>query len=135
MGSTQQTPSGAPDLLPVDVLVIDDDQDARELLASVIARAGYSVVEAENGRDALELLGAVRPEVIFLDICMPIVDGPRFRQEQRRNRDWIRIPTVVMTGANEEMQLDPAVEQTLRKPIHAHDVLGIVRRHCEPHPT
>ncbi len=115
------------------MLVIDDDDDARELLAAIIAKAGYSVVTARSGREALELLHHTRPEVIFLDVVMPDIDGAQFRQEQRRNREWIKIPTIVMTGVAEEPVLDVAVEQTLRKPVRARELLSIVARHCTPH--
>jgi CheY-like chemotaxis protein len=117
----------------VSVLVIDDDDDARELLAEIVANAGYTVATARDGGEALELLRAIRPELIFLDVVMPGVDGARFRQEQRRNKDWIRIPTIVMTGIADEPVLDVAVEETLRKPVRARDLLAIVERHCKPH--
>lgn len=114
----------------VDVLVVDDDPESRDMLAAVIERAGYSVATASDGREGLQLLEAVRPELIFLDVCMPILDGARFREEQRHHRDWLGIPTVVMTGVDDEPQLDPAVAATLRKPVRAADLLALVRQHC-----
>lgn len=114
----------------VGLLIVDDDADAREILADLVRRAGYSVVTAANGREAIEQLRRCRPELILLDVVMPEMDGATFRQEQRRNLDWLRIPTVVMTGAVDEPLLDVAVEDTLRKPVRAKDVLAIVARHC-----
>jgi DNA-binding response OmpR family regulator len=58
------------------------------------------------------------------------MDGPTFRQEQRRHWEWLRIPTIVMTGANEEPMLDIAVEETLRKPVKGAELLALVARHC-----
>jgi CheY-like chemotaxis protein len=118
----------------VAALVIDDDADARALLADAISRSGYSVVTAGDGREALELLQTIRPAVIFVDLSMPIMNGAEFRQAQRHNRAWISIPTVVMTGTTDEPQLDLAVEQTLHKPVHAKQLVEIVRRYAgEPH--
>src|SRR5262249_10932578 len=97
---------------------------------AVIEKAGYTVQTATNGQEGLDLLSTLRPELILLDVCMPIMDGPTFRQEQRRHWNWLHIPTVVMTGANEEPMLDIAVEETLRKPIHTEELLAIVQRHC-----
>ena len=102
------------------------------MLSLVLARAGYTVITAANGREALEVLRTMRPEMILLDVCMPVMDGAQFRQEQRRNRDWLRIPTVVMTGAADEPVLDVAVELALRKPIKSRDLLAIVARHATP---
>lgn len=116
-------------LIPISALVIDDESDARELLATLLARAGYSVMTARDGREALELLNRVRPAVIFVDLWMPVMNGHEFREAQRRNRTWLSIPTVVMTGTSEEPLLDLAIEETLQKPIKAKQVIEIVRRH------
>ena len=117
---------------PVAALVIDDDEDARELLAAIISAAGFSVVTARDGREALEVLARMTPAVIFVDLQMPIMTGAEFRQAQRRDRDWIRIPTIVMTGTGDEPMLDLAIEDTLHKPVRAKTLLDIVRRHASP---
>jgi CheY-like chemotaxis protein len=120
-------------LREISVLVIDDDPEARDMLAAVLENAGYSVATAENGFEALELLHHVRPQLILLDVVMPMCDGAEFRQEQRRNKDWIKIPTIVMTGLAEEPVLDVAVEHALRKPIRGRELLALVDRYCNAH--
>jgi CheY-like chemotaxis protein len=114
------------------VLVVDDDVDTRELLADVLRGAGYLVETAGNGRDALELLqdNLPLPRMILLDIEMPVMNGAEFRETQRKDAQWIRIPTVVMTGSREEPLLDLAVDDTLRKPFTTDDLLSIVARYC-----
>jgi CheY-like chemotaxis protein len=112
------------------VLVVDDDPESRDMIDAVLTRAGYSVATAGDGLEALALLRSVRPELILLDVCMPICDGAQFRQEQRRNRDWIKIPTIVMTGLADEPVLDVAVEEALRKPISSAELLAIAAAHC-----
>jgi two-component system response regulator MprA len=111
-------------------MIVDDDPDARDVLADLIRGQGYSVITARDGGEALHWLHEVRPELIVLDVVMPKMDGLEFRQEQRRNSSWIRIPTIVMTGAAEEPVLDVAVEETLRKPVKLRDVMQFVARHC-----
>jgi CheY-like chemotaxis protein len=118
------------ELPTVSVMIVDDDSDARLVLADLIRSAGYSVVTARNGEEALQWLTEVRPELIVLDVIMPRMDGAEFRQQQRRNPAWIRIPTVVLTGAADEPMLDVAVTDTLRKPVRAVDIMGFVTRHC-----
>jgi CheY-like chemotaxis protein len=115
----------------VSVLVVDDDPDTCDLLGAVLVRAGYSVVTASNGREALAVLRSIRPEMILLDIQMPLMDGAEFRQAQRRSHDLIKIPTVVMTGSKEEPVLDLAVVETLTKPFRTKELLAIVGRHCD----
>ena len=131
MGVVQQSLDSTTSHAPrsVSALVIDDDPEARDMLASLLIKAGFTVATARDGREALDLLRTVRPAVIFVDLYMPIMDGAEFRQEQRRNREWLYIPTVVMTGSDDEPLLDLAVEETLHKPVHAAELLEIVRRH------
>jgi CheY-like chemotaxis protein len=114
----------------VAVLIVDDDEDSREVLADLVRRAGYTVETARDGHEAIDRLHQFRPELIVLDVVMPGMDGAQFRAHQRRNRDWIRIPTVVMTGMTDEPVLDVGVEDTLRKPVRPRDVLALVERHC-----
>jgi two-component system sensor histidine kinase ChiS len=113
----------------VSVLIVDDDEDAREILADLVRRAGYTVVTARDGHEAIEALGHWRPDLILLDVVMPGMDGARFRQKQRQHRDWIKIPTIVMTGKSDEPTLDVGVEDTLRKPISSAVLLDIVAKH------
>lgn len=114
------------------VLIIDDDPDAREMIAALIEREGFTVETAANGQEGLEHLHVLRPDLIFLDVCMPVLDGPRFREQQRHHPEWLAIPTVVMTGAAEEPMLDLAVVETLRKPVRGPQLLALVRAHCRP---
>ena len=118
------------DLTDVAVLVVDDDPDIRDMMSALLTKHGYSVETASNGVEALAMLRVVRPSVILLDICMPMMDGAEFRQAQRRDVRLLRIPTVVMTASNLEPLLDLAVEETLRKPIRARELLRVVRSHC-----
>ena len=125
-----EAPGQSVALRSVSVLVVDDDPEARDMMDAVITAAGYNVVTAANGLEALQLLRVVRPELILLDVCMPICDGAEFRQAQRRNKEWIKIPTVVMTGVEDEPVLDVGVEEALRKPIRARDLRALVGRYC-----
>jgi CheY-like chemotaxis protein len=114
----------------VSVLVVDDDDDTRDMLGVILA--GYSIATACHGREALSLLQSIRPEMILLDIQMPVMDGAEFREAQRRIPELISIPTVVMTGSREEPTLDVGIAATLTKPFGRNALLQIVERHCHP---
>ena len=60
---------------PATILVVEDSADVRELLVSLLTRSGYAVNSAPNGQAALELLAAQRPDLILLDLSMPVLDG------------------------------------------------------------
>ena len=82
------------------VLIVEDDLDTREMLARFLEIAGYQVVLAANGVEALKVLrGGAVASVILLDLMMPVMDGWQFRDEQRRDPSMSHIPVVVVTAA------------------------------------
>jgi len=80
------------------VLVVDDDASIRELLSTVLQDDGYEVVPAANGEDALAVCARWRPDVIVLDLMMPVMDGWTFAKRLRERDD---IPIVVLSAAND----------------------------------
>ena len=117
---------------PVDVLIVDDDVDAADVLAEMLGKLGYSVRTASNGREALTALESIEPCLMLLDLQMPVMDGMEFREAQRRNPELLAIPTVVVTASEMETMLDPAVAATLQKPLRKADLLPIVEQYCSP---
>ena len=101
------------------VLVVDDDADFRQLVRRVLERDGFAVIEAENGRIALDRLGEARPGLVLLDLLMPEMDGFDFVLELRRHAEWREIPIVVVTAkslsAEEHERLNGQVERVLYK--------------------
>jgi CheY-like chemotaxis protein len=79
-------------------LVVDDDEAARMRLASMLGQEGWSVIEAADGRQALERLADVEPDLILLDLQMPVLDGFGFLNELRARPGGMEVPVVVVTG-------------------------------------
>ncbi len=80
------------------VLVVDDEPDIVEYLGTALEDAGFRVLTALDGQEALEIMGREVPDFISLDLVMPRKSGIRFFRELRRNRAWSRIPVMVVTG-------------------------------------
>jgi CheY-like chemotaxis protein len=82
------------------ILIVEDDADVAEAEADVLAAEGYRTAIAANGREALELLReGGRPDLILLDMMMPVMDGWKFREEQRKMATpAARIPVVTITA-------------------------------------
>jgi DNA-binding response OmpR family regulator len=83
------------------VLVVDDDADVRALVCELLARAGYEVSEAPNGREALRLLYDERPDLIVLDVSMPELDGWATLE---RVREVSSVPVVMLSALGAELQ-------------------------------
>jgi CheY-like chemotaxis protein len=82
------------------VLVVDDDVDIRSVVRELLTDEGYQVKTAVNGRDALATLASWRPDVILLDLMMPIMDGWTFLTNQQSSRQLRRIPVIVMSASH-----------------------------------
>jgi CheY-like chemotaxis protein len=80
------------------VLVVDDEEDVREYFAMALEDAGFNVLRAENGNEALERIKAKTPDFISLDLVMPEKSGIRLLYELRQHKEWKRIPFVVVTA-------------------------------------
>jgi CheY-like chemotaxis protein len=82
------------------VLVVEDDRDIRESLVEVLVDEGYGVAAAADGRQALDLLESSRPlpDIILLDLMMPVMNGFQFREEQLQKPEFAGIPVLVVTA-------------------------------------
>src|SRR5262249_29377711 len=80
------------------ILVVDDDAAMREVCRRTLTKAGWQVVEAEDGRAALDCLAEQRPSLILLDLLMPVMDGFGFLKQVRGHERWRAIPVIVVTA-------------------------------------
>ena len=116
------------------ILVVEDDVDVREALATLLETQGYRVLEAENG---LEALGRLRDAdfdvcLILLDLFMPVMNGWTFREEQLRDPTMAAVPVVVVTAdvSARRSGKDLRAEEYLTKPVDFDHLLAVVARHC-----
>ncbi len=93
-----------------DVLVVDDDADTRGRLRHALEKQGWSVAEAQDGRDALEHVARALPRVILLDLSMPVMDGFEFIERLRERPGCGTVPVVVLTS----LSLTPEDRRRLR---------------------
>jgi CheY-like chemotaxis protein len=81
------------------VMVVDDEKDVVELIRFLLERDGHQVVEAFNGREALDRINAgERPDLIILDVMMPEMDGYTFNARLQENDATRRIPVIILTA-------------------------------------
>ena len=121
------------------VLIIEDDVATREMVSRTLEKAGWSVVEAENGRMGLERLRTERPALVLLDLLMPEMDGFEFLEALRGDDRWRDLPIVVITAKTltdaDRKRLNGGVEAIVQKGGHGSDELldqirGLVTAHA-----
>jgi CheY-like chemotaxis protein len=120
------------------ILIVEDDPDVREMLATLLTTEGFHAVGAEDGLEALHLLRIVRhrapemPCLILLDLSMPRLGGNEFRRVQLSDPTVSNVPVAVMSGAVDIEQRAQALGAvaTVAKPIDYDLLLDIVRRYC-----
>ena len=115
------------------VLVVDDDPLLRDLLRRMLEREGYGVIEADNGRGALDHVRSGAVGAILLDLMMPEMDGFEFLEELRREGARPDVPVIVITAreltAEDHRRLNGSVERILQKGAYGRDdLLAEVRR-------
>ncbi len=111
------------------VLVVDDNTTNRKLLRAILAADGHSVVDAEDGLAALEILGREKIDAVISDILMPRMDGYRLCYEIRKNQKLKAIPFIVYTATytsplDEKVALDFGTDKFIKKPTSAADILN-----------
>jgi CheY-like chemotaxis protein len=111
------------------ILVVDDDDDIRNLVAATLSDAGYPVVCAADGLAALEMVGICGLQAIILDMKMPIMDGWAFAKHYHA-RSEAAAPIIVMTAAHDAgaRAREIGAAGCLAKPFDLDDLLAVVRR-------
>jgi CheY-like chemotaxis protein len=113
------------------VLIVEDDADLREMMAQLLTLEGFRAETVANGRDALEYLQrGDRPEIILLDLMMPIMDGWEFRRRQRADPAVADVPVVVLSALDATRATDLDETAFLKKPLDFERLLQLVRRYC-----
>jgi CheY-like chemotaxis protein len=122
---------------PARVLVVEDNEVARQGLAAVLRRDGYEVALAANGEEGLGLLRAgPAPGLILLDMLMPVLDGWHFLERLKRQGPRPLPPIVITTGTNLTLEWarDHGCQGFVKKPIETAALLAEVRRCLAPPP-
>ena len=121
-------PERAPDQRP-DVLVVENDFDARCVLTELLQHQGYEVVTAKDGRAALEMMRrGVRPCVLLLDRMMPRMSGDDLVRAME-GTDLAKISVVVLT-AHPARARDLGVRAVLQKPVDSQALIGVIEQFC-----
>jgi two-component system cell cycle response regulator DivK len=102
------------------ILVVDDENDSREVLKTFLEITGYSVVEAADGYEAVEKALDEHPDLIIMDMAMPLVDGVNSTRTMRRHEELRDVPILGVTGFGsfyKPRAMDAGCTEVLHKPL------------------
>ena len=115
------------------VLIVEDDADLREMMAQLLTLEGFQSETVANGRDALKYLQeGPRPDLILLDLMMPVMDGWEFRKRQQSDPSLADVPVIVLSALDQAQARTSDLDGVafLKKPLDFDRLLELVRRHC-----
>ncbi|HEY8296459.1 MAG TPA: response regulator [Candidatus Baltobacteraceae bacterium] len=113
------------------ILVVDDDRNLRKIITTNLEIAGYAVITAANGAEALELLDGARPDLVLLDVMMPVLDGYETARRIRRHPVNGHVPIIMLTAKSEiddkVIGFDAGADDYMTKPFGPAELLARVR--------
>ena len=114
------------------VLIAEDNAVNRELLRELLETRGYEVLEACDGQEALQMIEQTHPDILLLDIGMPVLDGLAVVQQIRKNPSFATLPVLAVTAyamrGDRENVLNSGFDGYLSKPINARDLANELKR-------
>jgi CheY-like chemotaxis protein len=136
-GKTLQQ-STLPDLSGLTVLVVDDDEDAIEVLTTMMSACGAEVIFARSASDGLEYVAATsRLDVVVTDISMPRIDGYEFTRKIREHPSAARrsVPVIALTGFQQRYVITETFDAFMQKPVDLDRLCAVIKILLERRPA
>src|SRR5438046_5655806 len=115
------------------ILVVEDQPDNRQIIRDMLAPTDYEITEAENGEEALTAVAKQRPDLILMDIQLPIMDGYEATRRIKNNPAWKDIPIIVVTSyalsGDEGKARDAGCDAYVTKPYSPRALLAKIREY------
>ena len=114
------------------ILVVEDEPEIRILVKTMLEKAGYSVVEAEDGEAALRLVNEEEPDLVLLDVMIPCIEGWEVCRRIRENEATRRIPIIMVTVRTTDEDIQRSVEcganAHINKPFDQRELLDTIKK-------
>lgn len=113
--------------MPKKILLADDEEDIRTVIKFFLTKAGYQVVHAMNGQDAVALAAQEKPDLILMDYKMPLIDGAEACRKIKEDARLKHIPILFMTASSMTIPENLQAEKVVSKPFEIEFFLQEVR--------
>ncbi|GET39631.1 MULTISPECIES: response regulator [Microseira] len=124
-------PQNQPDHKKLRILIIDDEESIFEVIEGLLLREGYDLTYVSSGKEALNQIEEIQPDVILLDLMMPEMDGLETCQQIKANQRWCHIPIIMVTALSSKedlaRSLEAGADDFLSKPINSIEMRARVR--------
>ena len=118
------------------ILVIEDQEDNRRILRDLLSSVGYELIEAENGEDGVAAAAAARPDLILMDIQLPLLDGYEATRRIKAQSALSSIPIIAVTSyalsGDEDKARAAGCEGYVTKPFSPRELLAKIREYLPP---
>jgi two-component system cell cycle response regulator DivK len=118
------------------ILVIEDQEDNRRILRDLLSSVGYELIEAENGEDGVAAAAAARPDLILMDIQLPLLDGYEATRRIKAQPALSAIPIIAVTSyalsGDEDKARAACCEGYVTKPFSPRELLAKIREYLPP---
>lgn len=123
----------SPRTILASILIVEDNPDSRDALRALLEAYGYSVIEATNGKEGVGEALRRKPDLILMDIMMPVMDGLQATRELRTNPEFRRVPILALTAlaGSRDVALDAGCDDYLTKPFNVAAMLMTIREWLE----
>jgi two-component system cell cycle response regulator DivK len=117
------------------ILVVDDNQDSRELVVKVLKNRGYQMIEAVDGEDALEKATAENPDLILMDISIPKINGYEVTRRLKSQMNFKNTPIIALTAhamkGDREKAIEAGCDGYISKPINIHEIPDQIKSYLQ----
>lgn len=114
------------------ILVVDDEQPLRDLLAEILESEGHRVIVAGNGREALAMARRDRPDLVVSDVMMPFLNGVKLCQQLKAEASTASVPVILMSAAGPRVVNGSGADAFLKKPFDLDEIEAIIGRLLVP---
>jgi two-component system, cell cycle response regulator DivK len=121
--------------LPKKLLIVDDNEDSRELIVKALRQSGYVIVQAADGEEALAKAFSEKPDLILMDRSLPKIDGLEVTRRLKRDEEFKRVPIVAVTAhamrGDREKALEAGCDGYIAKPVNVRTLPGQIKSFLE----